>query len=110
MIDGLWTVEVISNINLSGKGVLVFSNGRLLGGDEAYYYTGTYELSGQQIQGNVNIIRFDPESISVFGDIDKFSLIFYGDIENNSFVATTTVINNPSYQFKIIANKKEDLP
>lgn len=42
MFNGLWTVDFISTINRYGKGVLVLSDGRLLGGDHGFYYSGTY--------------------------------------------------------------------
>jgi len=109
MIDGLWTVEFISTTNRSGKGVLVLNNGRLLGGDEGYYYSGTYKIEGSKIQGTVNVIRFDPTTISVFGNIDQFALSFSGETNDYHLTAAAVVDNNPQYKIRIIANKKEDM-
>ena len=53
MIDGLWTVEFISTLNRSGKGVLVLNNGKIFGGDEGYYYSGTYQTNGNKIEGKI---------------------------------------------------------
>ena len=107
--NGLWTVEFISTVNRSGKGVLVFNDGRLLGGDEGYYYSGTYKIDGSQIQGTVNVIRFDPTSISVVGNIDQFALSFSGEINDYHLTAAAGVVNNPQYKIRIIGNKKEDM-
>jgi len=41
MFNGLWTVEFSSTINRYGRGVLIINDGRLLGGDDSYYYSGT---------------------------------------------------------------------
>lgn len=107
--NGLWTVEFISTVNRSGKGVLVLNNGRLLGGDEGYYYTGTYHINGTQIQGTVNVIRFDPTTISVFGNIGQFALSLSGTINVYHLTAAAVIANNPQYKIKIIGNKKEDM-
>jgi len=83
MVNGLWIVEFISTLNRFGFGVIVLNNGRLLGGDAGYYYSGEYDINDNMIQGKINVIRFDENSISVFGDIDQFSLKFSGQISNN---------------------------
>lgn len=109
MIDGLWTVEFISTINRSGKGVAVFTKGRLLGGDEGYYYSGTYNVEGLRISGKVNVIRFDPQIISVFGNVDHFTLTFSGDFNDYHLSAAATLDDNPKYQIRFVAHKKEDI-
>lgn len=107
--NGLWTVEFISTLNRSGKGVMVLINGHILGGDEGYYYSGTYQINGQKIHGNVNIIRFDANTISVFGDINQFLLTFLGDINDHHLTVAGSVANNSQYQIRIIGHKKEDI-
>jgi T3SS negative regulator,GrlR len=109
MIDGLWTVEFTSTINRSGRGVLVFINGRILGGDEGYYYSGTYEVADPRVQGHINVVRFDPNTMSVFGDIDQFSVSFSGDINESDFIAAATIVDKPKSKISIIGKKKEDL-
>jgi uncharacterized ubiquitin-like protein YukD len=109
MIDGLWTVEFISTVNRSGKGILVLNNGRLLGGDEGYYYSGTYHVADAKIQGTVDVVRFDPNTLSVFGDIDHFTLSFSGDINDYHLSAAATITDKPEFQIKVVANKKEDM-
>jgi hypothetical protein len=109
MIDGLWTVEFTSTLNRSGKGVFVFNNGRVLGGDQGYYYSGTYRTAGTQIEGRVNIVRFDPLSMSVFGNIDHFSLSFTGDFNEYRLTAAATIEGLPSQQIRVVAQKKEDM-
>lgn len=113
MYNGLWTVEFISPIqNRAGKGVLVISGkpseGRLLGGDSAYYYSGHCKFDNNKISGNVIIIRHDPTGISVFGDIDSFKLSFSGQVDKLHFSAAATIDNNPQFKIRIVGNKKED--
>lgn len=109
MYDGLWTIEFGSTVNRFGRGVLIFVNGRLLGGDEGYYYSGHYEIDGTTLRGKVNINRFDVNCISVFGNIDHFSLTFSGEINHYHFSAAGVIPNNPQHQIRVVGNKKEEL-
>ncbi len=110
MYDGLWTVEFNSMMNRYGRGILVINQNRLLGGDAGYYYVGTCNVNGSNIEGKVNIIRYDRNSVSVFGDIDHFELTFSGQIKDeNLFDAIGIIANNPQTQIRIVGTKKEDL-
>lgn len=109
MFNGLWTVEFTSALNRYGRGVLVITNGRILGGDDGYYYTGECEINGNIINANMTIIKYDPSSISVFGNINHFELILDGHIEENNFDAIGVIANNPHAQIRVVGTKKEDL-
>jgi hypothetical protein len=113
MYNGLWTVEFISTIqNRTGKGIIVISGksseGRLLGGDSAYYYSGHCKIDNNKISGNLIIIRHDPTGISVFGDIDSFKLSFSGQVDKLHLSAVANIDNNPQFKIRIVGNKKED--
>ena len=109
MFDGLWTVEFISTVNHYGKGVLIVNGCRLLGGDDGYYYSGTCNVTDNKIQATINVIKFDPNSISVFGDIDHFQLILNGEINEYQFNTIGTIANNSQAQIKVVGTKREDL-
>lgn len=109
MYDGLWTIEFRSSNNFFGSGVLILTNGRLLGGDYGYYYSGSYEINGEELRGKVSIIRFDPNSISVFGEVDNFSLDLKGTIKDYEFRADAYVIGNSGKTLHIVGKKREEL-
>lgn len=110
MFEGLWTIKFISSLNMWGGGVIVLTReGRIIGGDSGYYYIGTCTITGSQINGNIDIIQFDPQSISIFGELSNFQLTFNGTFEDNKFSATAQSPQFPGYSLKIEGNKKADL-
>lgn len=110
MVEGLWTVEFISTMNLFGNGVLVLSNNRLLGGDAGYYYSGQYNINNGNISGEVKVTRYDEKSISVFGDTPQFSLVFRGKlVDDYNFDAIAEFKGNSNLKIKLKCKKKEDI-
>lgn len=109
MFDGLWTVEFISAINRYGAGVLVVNGNRLLGGDDGYYYSGTWIINGNTLNATITVLKHNPNSVSVFGNIDHFQLNLAGEITEYQFNATGTIANNPQAQIQVVGTKREDL-
>lgn len=64
MIEGLWIVQY-QGLNGSDCGVVVFVNGRVLGGDNACTYIGSYKLVNGIVTANVrvNFFRSDVQSV-----------------------------------------------
>ena len=109
MVDGLWTVEFSSALNLFGNGVLVLYKKRLLGGDAGYYYSGEYDVKNNTIRGEVDVTRFDENSISIVGDLDQFHLTFTGQLSENEFTGVAEVKNKPGLTVNIRCRRKESL-
>ncbi len=108
-VDGLWTVEFSSTLNLFGTGIVVLNNKRLLGGDFGYYYSGTYSTSGETLEAKIDVTRFDKNAISVFGNIDQFSLIFTAKISNGEFNGIAYVDGKPGLKIRVTGKKKENI-
>ena len=108
-IDGLWTIEFISTLHLVGSGVAVFNDRRLLGGDEGYYYSGRYDTENGQFSGTVHVTRYNPKSLSVFGDIGQYTLKLEGKVQEYQIEGTAWVADNPNRKIRIVGTKKEDL-
>ena len=107
--NGLWTVEFTSTINRVGKGIVVLSDRRLLGGDSGYYYSGRYDIDTAKFSGELIVVRYDPIGVSVFGNLASFKLSLIGEIDNLHFSAAATIPNMPQFKIRIVGNKKEDL-
>jgi len=109
MNDGLWVVEFWSSLGLFGRGVMVLNGQRVLGGDLGYYYSGKCAFDGNTLQGEIDVIRFDPDVVSVFGDIESFTLSLNGAIQGTEFTAQATSDAFPNLQMEIRGSKREDL-
>jgi len=109
MINGLWTVEFISTIKRYGKGVIIINDERILGGDDGYYYSGKGNVTGNKIEAIINCIKYDQNSISIFGNIDHFQLKIQGEIDEYQLKAKGTIINNPQAVIEVVGTKREDL-
>jgi hypothetical protein len=108
MFDGLWTIEFKTDFSF-GTGVLVFNGGQVLGGDYGYYYSGKIDTTGNNVTGEVNVVRFNPNAVSVFGDIPSFTLVLKdGKINETSFEANATIKNTQGLTIAIKGEKKVD--
>lgn len=65
-MSGLWTAEFGSSVGISGGGVAVFREGKVLGGDATYFYIGTYELIGRDFKATLRVSPFIEGAESVF--------------------------------------------
>ena len=108
MVEGLWTIEFASPIGF-GTGVMVLTDRRLLGGDAGYYYSGEYTVSDHHIDGKAEIVRFDKNSLSVFGNMDNFTLDFSGEVSEDSIVGVASLAGQPALQAQIRCRKKTEL-
>ncbi len=107
MFDGLWAIEFKTG-NAFGCGVLVFNGSQVMGGDMGYYYFGRINTT-EKITGEINVVRFDPNANSVFGDIDKFTLLLKdGTINETNFEAHATVKDIEHSEIVVKGRKKVD--
>lgn len=65
-MDGLWTAEFGSSLGGFGGGVIVFRDGTLAGGDNAYYYVGEYKVDGANLTATLRVVPFLPGFDSIF--------------------------------------------
>ena len=109
MNDGLWIIEFWSPLGLFGKGIMVVDGERVLGGDFGYYYSGQCKFDNGSIKGEINVIRFDPSAISVFGDVESFTLSLLGKMQGTHFTGQATSDDFPDLKMEIKGSKREDL-
>lgn len=109
MFDGLWVIEFKTGVDY-GSGVLVFNGSKVMGGDFGYYYFGEINTTGG-MTGEVNVIRFNQNVISVFGDIGgTFTLLINGgEINETRFKANASIKGAEHLTIEIKGEKKVDI-
>ncbi len=111
MFEGLWTIEFKTNQDF-GYGVLVLlKNDQILGGDFGYYYSGYMtKTDGRITGGQVSVVRFNPNVVSVFGNFDSFILILKnGRIDETSFVAEAVIKGPERFSIEVKGKKKVEI-
>lgn len=110
MIEALWSVEFMSNLQGAGAGVAVFETGRVLGGDAGFTYVGTYRTNGSRLEANVVVSKYNNHGHSVFGDLRKFTLHLEGELKHDTFDVQGYMVENPSLKIAIRLTRRAELP
>jgi len=85
-VDGLWTIEFSSSTGF-GTGVVVFANGKILGGDAQYHYTGTYSEAGPRLMGEVVVRHYTGPLSNVFEQVQSVRLTVEGSTSRDLITA-----------------------
>ena len=110
MLEAMYGIEFISNINIAGHGVVILETGRILGGDSSFVYVGSYEVKNENIHATVKCTN-DRESLqSVFGDIKEFNLILDGKPDHNEFTLQGHMVEKPEMQIALKLTRRAELP
>lgn len=113
-MEGLWTVEFGSNAGLFGSGVVVMRDGRIEGGDNSYYYVGTYEPTSivqkypATLTAKMRVRPFLPNAESVFKTFNRdVTLTLVGTFnDENSAVAVGTPEGMPELNLGVRLTRK----
>jgi T3SS negative regulator,GrlR len=101
MIDGLWTVHYYGPQG-NGAGIVVLLKGQIYGGDNGFFYIGSYEEKGDSFKGKVSIKNFDALIPNVIGVVGDFELLLEGTIQGETIKGTGALTVAPDA--KIVVN------
>jgi hypothetical protein len=107
-LDGLWTAEFGSSVGVSGGGVAVFQDGRVLGGDNAYLYVGSFKSSGTKFSATLQVSPFIDGVESVFRTIGKnLTLELTGELTSDGqAIAQGYPVEMPTLKFGVKLTKR----
>lgn len=108
MLDGLWIMQV-QRPDLTSGGIVLFINGKIFGGDNAFTWVGTYEATDRLLKGRVNVHNFDPTVESVLGVKGDYELHFSGNIQGEIITGTAVLANQPQKSLGIRLLKRASL-
>ncbi len=95
MLEGLWTIEFVSNLGTQGAGVVILESGRILGGDSSYYYRGTFEVKNKTVEAQMEGSHYSGEAHSIFGFRHKFKLKLSGKPQVPLMKLKAHFVDNP---------------
>jgi hypothetical protein len=109
MFEGLWTVQ-FQGVQGGGGGVVVFTKGKVLGGDGGYTYVGEYEENGNNVKARVTVSNFIPGVANVMGRQGNFDLEFAGVGNGDTMNVTANLVGTPTQRLNARLTKKTSLP
>jgi len=107
-LDGLWIVQFTGK-DILGSGIVVFSNGKLFGGETGFYYIGTYESDGQMVKARAVIRNFDPAIPSGFGIQGDYEMDVSAKLQDDKLTGTAMIPGQPQHSLGIRLTKKANL-
>ncbi len=108
MLEGLWIVQYESTQG-EDAGVVVFAQGRVLGGDNGFTYEGNYVVKDGWVAASIHIANFMPNVVSVLGGREDFDAEIKAPIKANTVQGTLSVVGKPELGLAIKMTKKADL-
>jgi len=111
-MEGLWTIEFGSSEGVYGGGVIVFSHGKLAGGDSGYYYSGSYEMSADDIfKATIHVKPFIKDFISIFNTRHKnFTLHLSGRVKDaDHAIAQGNPEEMPEMDLGVVLTRREEV-
>jgi hypothetical protein len=109
-MEGLWTIEFGSSEGVYGGGVVVFADGKLMGGDSGYYYSGSYEVSDENLfTATLRVKPFIEDYPSVFNTLRKdFTLNLSGRIKDaDHAIAQGNPEEMPQMDLGVVLTRRE---
>ena len=98
MLEALWSVRFISNVEGFGSGVAVLETD-VLGGDAQCFYVGSYNVESGIANATVTVTPYAGPSMTVFGQAKKLTLKLTGKPGHSEFDLQGFVAENPAFDF-----------
>ena len=108
MVDGMWIVQFMG-LQGNGGGVVVLYNGKVLGGDSAYTYVGTYTMEDKNLKCLVRVSKFLEGFISVLGIEGDSDLQMEAAFNPQVMQGVMHVVGNPELQLAVKLTKISEL-
>ena len=105
MRNGLYSIHVVLQDGRSGKGsgVVLFRDGKILGGDAFLFYVGTYTVKENTFKGEILVQRHtpSPDATPLFGGPDPVGIGVSGTFTDTRAVMDgTALVGKASQIFK----------
>ena len=111
MVEALYGIKFISNLDNVGYGMVVLETERILGEDSSFIFIGNYEMKNNKLLATVKCKNDRKILTSVFfGDIDEYTLKLEGTPAHDNFILHGTMIENTSFKVDVELSRRAELP
>lgn len=110
MLEAMYGIEFVSNMNDGGYGVIVLETGRLFGGDSSFVYVGNYEVDNGRVRTTVKCTNDRKLLQSVFGPLEEFNLRLEGVPDYREFILKGYVVEKPELEIAVKLTRRAELP
>jgi hypothetical protein len=94
-LDGVWKVDVYSATS-RGTCFMALRDGRLVGADLSYYFTGNYTLNGSQLIATLRTKHYSGPENTLWGPADGVELEFRGDVNERAMELVGHFVGEPT--------------
>jgi hypothetical protein len=109
-IEGIWTGEVYGPFGWDNRGVFILEGGRIVGGDNRQYSSGTYRQSGNEVKARMTVHYYGPPR-AVFGEAkEEITIELEGTVSNHEINGVIRRPDKPQFDLQIRLTKRMDLP
>ena len=109
-VDGIWTGEILGPYGWENSGVYVLENGRILGGSNRHYSSGTYKVSDGKYHAKVTVHYYGPPR-TIFGENrDIFELEVKGEVQDGVIDGQIVPSDKPESTVTYRMTKRLDIP
>lgn len=112
MIEALWSTEFRDGNNqMFGSGIVVFENGKVLGGDSGFTFVGDYSIKYGVGYASIRVKRYSNTiNMQSISGLDDYVLDAVGKIDRNHMVFTGTSKSAPGFTINIDMVRRAELP
>lgn len=108
--DGIWTGEILGPYGWENSGVYVLENGRIVGGNNRHYSTGTFSFSGNVYTASVTVHYYGPPRTIFGGEQEEFEIAVTGELNDNVIDAKVTRADGAGPDVIYRMTKRMDVP
>ena len=112
MIEALWSAEFRdSNNQMFGSGIVVFENGKVLGGDSAFTFVGNYFIKDGIGHATIRVKRYSNTiNMQSISGLDDYVLDAIGAIDREHMIFNGTSKSAPGFTLNIDMVRRAELP
>lgn len=109
-LDGIWTGEILGPYGWENSGVYVLEGGRILGGNNRHYSSGTFQVTDGVYTAKI-AVHYYGQPRAIFGSQQtEFEIEVAGEVKADVIDATVTRPERAGKEVHYRMTKRTDIP